>query len=40
VWSCGVILFAILTGKLPFEDANANDLYKKILNCEIQIENV
>ncbi|CAM8955677.1 unnamed protein product [Rhodiola kirilowii] len=30
VWSCGVILFAMLAGYLPFEDANLMNLYKSI----------
>jgi len=30
VWSCGVILFALLCARLPFEDPYIPDLYKKI----------
>lgn len=30
VWSCGVILFAILTGRLPFDDDNIRDLLLKV----------
>ena len=37
IWSCGVILFAMLCGYLPFEDPNTDKLYKKILNCNYSI---
>lgn len=30
VWSCGVILFVLLAGYLPFEDDNIIALYKKV----------
>lgn len=30
VWSCGVILFALLTGKLPFDDDNIRRLLGKV----------
>lgn len=30
IWSSGVILFALTTGELPFEDDNITLLYKKI----------
>ncbi|KAG2173416.1 hypothetical protein INT44_008768 [Umbelopsis vinacea] len=30
IWSCGVILFAMLSGKLPFQCENMPDLFKKI----------
>ena len=30
IWSCGVILFAMLCGYLPFEDPDTPALYKKI----------
>lgn len=34
VWSCGVILFEILAGHLPFDDRNLLNLYKKISRAE------
>ena len=37
IWSCGVILFAMLCGYLPFEDPNTSLLYKKILGGEYKI---
>ena len=37
IWSCGVILFAMLCGYLPFEDPNTSQLYKKILNGDYKI---
>ena len=30
VWSCGVILYALLTGKLPFDDKNLRTLLSKV----------
>lgn len=37
IWSCGVILFAIVCGYLPFEDPNTNVLYTKIKNGDYVI---
>ncbi|CAD8158000.1 unnamed protein product [Paramecium pentaurelia] len=31
IWSCGIVLYAMLCGYLPFEDQNTNQLYKKIV---------
>ena len=37
IWSCGVILFALICGYLPFEDPNTANLYKKILSGDFSI---
>jgi 5'-AMP-activated protein kinase, catalytic alpha subunit len=37
LWSCGVILFAMLCGHLPFCDADTHTLFKKILACNYKI---
>ncbi|XP_031486097.1 CBL-interacting serine/threonine-protein kinase 3 [Nymphaea colorata] len=34
LWSCGVILFVLLAGYLPFDDSNLMNLYKKISLAE------
>ncbi|XP_015058542.1 CBL-interacting serine/threonine-protein kinase 3-like [Solanum pennellii] len=34
LWSCGVILFVLLAGYLPFDDSNLINLYKKISAAE------
>lgn len=30
IWSCGIILFALLTGRLPFDDENIRNLLAKV----------
>jgi len=37
LWSCGVILFAMICGYLPFEDPNTPALYKKIIAGDYSI---
>ncbi|EFC44099.1 predicted protein, partial [Naegleria gruberi] len=37
VWSCGVILYALLCGKLPFDEDNIPTLFKKIKECSYTI---
>ena len=32
VWSCGVILYALLVGALPFDDDNLRQLLEKVNN--------
>ncbi|XP_024017442.1 CBL-interacting serine/threonine-protein kinase 23 [Morus notabilis] len=34
LWSCGVILYVLMAGFLPFEDSNLMALYKKIFKAE------
>jgi 5'-AMP-activated protein kinase catalytic alpha subunit len=30
IWSCGIIMYAMICGFLPFEDDDTNELYRKI----------
>jgi serine/threonine protein kinase len=30
IWSCGVILFVLMAGYLPFDEPNLMTLYKKV----------
>jgi 5'-AMP-activated protein kinase, catalytic alpha subunit len=36
IWSCGVILFVLLAGYLPFHDTNLMEMYRKISRCDIK----
>lgn len=31
IWSCGIVLFALLAGHLPFDDENIRDLLQKVM---------
>ena len=39
LWSCGVVLYYMLTGILPFDDSNIKVLYRKIKNGDYVIPN-
>ena len=32
IWSSGIVLYALICGYLPFENANTSLLYKKIMS--------
>ncbi|KAL6991237.1 CBL-interacting serine/threonine-protein kinase 20 [Sarracenia purpurea var. burkii] len=36
IWSCGVVLFVLLAGYLPFQDPNLMEMYKKISRGEFK----
>ena len=36
-WSCGIILYALVCGFLPFEDPDTTELYRKILKGTFQM---
>lgn len=36
IWACGVILYVLLAGYLPFQDKNLMDMYKKIYKAELK----
>ena len=37
IWSCGVVLFAMICGYLPFEDPDTSKLYRKIVEGKFNI---
>lgn len=39
IWSCGVILYVLMTGYLPFHDPNLMEMYRKILKAEFKFPN-
>ncbi|XP_058203486.1 CBL-interacting serine/threonine-protein kinase 5-like isoform X1 [Rhododendron vialii] len=34
IWSCGVVLFVLVAGFLPFQDENVMNMYKKVFKAE------
>ncbi|KAL5558221.1 hypothetical protein UlMin_034432 [Ulmus minor] len=36
IWSCGVILFVLLAGYLPFQDENLMKMYRKVFKAEFE----
>lgn len=36
LWSCGVILFVLMAGYLPFDDSNLMNLYRKIHRADVR----
>ncbi|XP_027354272.1 CBL-interacting serine/threonine-protein kinase 5-like [Abrus precatorius] len=36
IWSCGVVLYVLLAGFLPFQDENLMTMYNKVLRAEFQ----
>ena len=36
IWCCGIILYAMLCGYLPFEGDDNNELFNNILQCQIE----
>nr|UFP37821.1 CIPK6 [Lonicera japonica] len=39
IWSCGVILFVLLAGYLPFHDSNLMELYRKVAKADFKCPN-
>lgn len=36
IWSCGVILYVLMAGYLPFHDSNLMELYRKIIKSDFK----
>ncbi|KQK03246.1 CBL-interacting protein kinase 5 [Brachypodium distachyon] len=36
IWSCGIILFVLLAGYLPFQDSNLVEMYRKISKGDVR----
>lgn len=37
IWSCGIILYAMCCGYLPFDDPNTSELYRKIAEGKYEV---
>lgn len=37
IWSCGIVLYAMICGYLPFEDSNTYILYEKIMKGDFRL---
>lgn len=37
IWSCGIILYAMICGYLPFEDPHTPTLYQKIMKEPLKV---
>ena len=37
VWACGIILFALICGYLPFDDNDLKKLYQKIISGKFKL---
>ncbi|XVE71256.1 hypothetical protein DITRI_Ditri10aG0136200 [Diplodiscus trichospermus] len=37
IWSCGVILYVLLAGFLPFQDENIMKMYRKVFKAEFEL---
>jgi hypothetical protein len=38
IWCCGIILYAMLSGFLPFEGENNKILFKNIIKCDLKLD--
>ncbi|XP_074275869.1 CBL-interacting serine/threonine-protein kinase 5-like [Silene latifolia] len=39
IWSCGVILYVLIVGYLPFQDINVMNMYRKVFKAEYNFPN-
>lgn len=36
IWYCGVVLFVLLAGYVPFNDSNLMEMYRKVIKAEFK----